>query len=79
MDPYYFLNDIEYSDDSEDLSELCEYYPNGDWELVSTNDNKIIYKNKLYDTVSYINTEKKIYFKNNTEINLVLELMIREV
>ena len=79
MDPYYFLDDIKCSDDSEDLNELCEYCPNGDWELVSIDDIKIIYKNKSYDTVNYINSEKKIYFKNNNEIKLVLELMIREV
>tara|TARA_B100001142_G_C14329053_1_gene653380 strand:- start:1865 stop:2101 length:237 start_codon:yes stop_codon:yes gene_type:complete len=77
MDPYYFLDTLESSDEDVDLSEFCECYPNGDWEL-SSEDDTIIYKNKSYQSVNYDNTQKKIYFKNNNQVKLVLELLIRE-
>ena len=47
MDPYYFLDTLESSNEDVDLSEFCECLPNGDWEL-SSEDDTIIYKNKSY-------------------------------
>ena len=78
MDPYYFLDTLESTYEDVDLSEFCECSPNGDWEIIS-DDNTILYKNKSYESVNYDNNEKKIYFKNNNEVKLVLELLIREV
>ena len=78
MDPYYFLDTLESTYEDVDLSELCACSPNGDWEIIS-DDDTIIYKNKSYESVNYDNNEKKIYFKNNNHVELVLELLIREV
>ena len=78
MDPYYFLDTLESTYENVDLSEFCECSPNGDWEIIG-DDDTILYKNKSYESVNYDNNEKKIYFKNNNEVKLVLELLIREV
>tara|TARA_B110000114_G_C14950440_1_gene340112 strand:- start:259 stop:495 length:237 start_codon:yes stop_codon:yes gene_type:complete len=78
MDPYYFLDTLESTYENVDLSEFCECSPNGDWEIIG-DDDTILYKNKSYESVNYDNNEKKIYFKNNNHVELVLELLIREV
>ena len=78
MDPYYFLDTLESTYEDVDLSEFCECSPNGDWEIIG-DDDTILYKNKSYESVNYDNNEKKIYFKNNNQVELVLELLIREV
>lgn len=78
MDPYYFLDTLESTYEDVDLSEFCECSPNGDWEIIG-DDDTILYKNKSYESVNYDNNQKKIYFKNNNQVELVLELLIREV
>ena len=78
MDPYYFLDTLESTYEDVDLSEFCECSPNGDWEIIG-DDDTILYKNKSYESVNYDNNKKKIYFKNNNQVELVLELLIREV
>ena len=72
MDSYYFLDlEIKYiteeaEENSYDLSEYAEMYPDGNWE-VGSDDIKIIYDDEEYDLITYDNKTKIIKFITNTD------------
>ena len=75
MDPTYYLKNFEVvgkdeNDDTLELHEVTDAYPNGDWQIDLTDYNAHI---------TYNNDEKKMYMYLNETDYRIYELIIRQI
>ena len=78
MDPFYYLNlelDEDQNEDVDDLSEYCDYGPNGNWQI-ECESNVIKYKDELYSKITYDNDAQLIHFYRDNEQILTLGLYL---
>ena len=74
MDPWYCFN-FEYNlkdeeDNSFDLCEISEMYPDGSWEINSSEYGSINFKNKEYFIIEFNNDTKHLICKNGDIIDI---------
>jgi|TARA_B110000305_G_scaffold223915_1_gene268901 hypothetical protein len=85
MDPTYYLKNFEVvgkdeNDDTLELHEVTDAYPNGDWQIDLTDYNAhITYNNEEYIKIFYNNDEKKMYMYLNETDYRIYELIIRQI
>ena len=78
MVPFYYLNlelDEDHNEEVDDISEYCNYYPNGDWQIECSS-NVIKYKDELYSKIIYNNDTQLIHFYRDNEQILTLGLYL---